>query len=154
MGGFGAGNAAADAAVYEDNWKRVAATGIAKTLLSTLGKNFTKLSSVDVKFQVVDVILLLTEHDLITDDELPEVRTLMMTALGGDERGLAVMGAKGMEIIVVRDGLYNPYGTRIEAYGSDPRRLLTWVFKMTYWCIFWKSHSGTMAKLFESDELL
>jgi hypothetical protein len=154
MGGFGTGTDKASQAVYEDNWKRVAQTGIAKTLLSTLGKNFTKLSSVDVQFQVVDVILLLTEHDLITADELPDVRTLMMTALAGNERGLAVMGAKGMEVIIVRDGLYVPYGTRIEAYGSDPRRLLTWVFKMTYWCIFWKTHSGSMAKMFESDELL
>lgn len=154
MGGFGSGNDPSSQLVYEDNWKRVAATGIAKTLLSTLGKNFTKLSSVDVQFQVVDVILLLTEHDLIAEDELQDVRTLMMTALAGNERGLAVMGAKGMEIIIVRDGLYTPYGTRVEAYGSDPRRLLTWVFKMTYWCLFWKRHSGTMAKLFESEELL
>ena len=154
MGGFGSGNDPSSQSVYEDNWKRVAATGIAKTLLSTLGKNFTKLSSVDVQFQVVDVILLLTEHDLIAEDELQDVRTLMMTALAGNERGLAVMGAKGMEIIIVRDGLYTPYGTRVEAYGSDPRRLLTWVFKMTYWCLFWKRHSGTMAKLFESEELL
>lgn len=154
MGGFGSGNDKTSLAVYKDNWKRVAGTGIAAELLGTLGKNFTKLSSVDIQFQVVDVILLLTEHDMISEGELPDVRTLMMTALNGNERGLAVMGAKGMEVIIVRDGLYVPYGTRIEAYGADPRRLLAWVFKMTYWCIFWKTHSGTMAKLFESDELL
>ena len=154
MGGFGNGNDDSSKAVYKENWKRVAATGIAKALLSTLGANFTKLSSVDVKFQVVDVILSLTEHDLIAPDEYPDVRTLMMTALKSNERGLAVMGAQGMEIIIVRDGLYVPYGTRIEAYGANPRRLLAWVFKMTYWVLFWRRHSGTLAKLFETEELL
>jgi hypothetical protein len=58
--------------------------------------------------QVIDVLLQLVEHDLISDEELPAVRELMLTALSMGERGLAVMGAKGMEVIIVRDGLYTP----------------------------------------------
>ena len=61
-----------------------------------------------MRLQVLDVLLQLVEHNLINDDELPAVRTLMMTALGMGDRGLAVMGAKGMEVIIVRDGLYTP----------------------------------------------
>jgi len=153
--GFGGEEDAETKLIYTENWKRVSDTGIAGILLNGLAKNFTKLTSVDVQFQVLDVILQLVEHALITDEELPAVRGLMLTALNMGDRGLSVMGAKGMEVIVVRDGLYIPYGTRqrSEHYGKGPR-LLKWCFKMTYWCIFWKMHSGTMGKMFATDELL
>jgi len=142
-----------DTEIYKENWKRVSDTGIATILLDGLAKNFEKLTSLDVQFQVIDVLLQLVEHDLISDEQLPAVRELMLTALSMGERGLAVMGAKGMEVIIVRDGLYTPYGSRIAALGKG-KKLLLWCFKMTYWVIFWKYHSGSMGKMFESDELL
>jgi len=146
-----AGGGGGDEAVYRSNWQRVADTGVAKTILDAQGANFEKLSNQNVKFLVVDVILLLCEHRMLKEPEYAPTRTLMLSALASSERGLAVMGAKGMEEMIVRDGLYIPYGTRKEAFGVTPK-LLKWCFKMTYWVLFWKLHSGKLSKMFESEE--
>ena len=157
--GFAATPNDSDAKTFKENWQRVADTGVAKMLLDGQGAKFDKLSNQTVKFLVVDVVLLVCEHQMLKEAEFDATRTLMQQALASPERGLAVMGAKGMEEIIIRNGLYVRYGSRKEAYGKGAPggsnvRLLKWCFKMCYWVFFWKIHSGTLNKQFESEEML
>ena len=159
--GFAAVPSAAEDEVFRENWQRVADTGVASTILDGQGAKFEQLSNQNVKFLVVDVVLLVCEHRMLKDSEFDPTRTLMLKALASPERGLAVMGAKGMEEIIIRDGLYVPYGSRKAAYGKGGSgkgagnvKLLKWCFKMCYWVFFWKMHSGTLSKMFDSEELL
>lgn len=159
--GFAATPSAQQDNIFRENWQRVADTGVASTILNGQGAKFEALSNQNVKFLVVDVVLLVCEHRMLKPAEYDATRALMLKALSSPERGLAVMGAKGMEEIIIRDGLYVPYGTRKAAYGKGGSGkgasnvlLLKWCFKMTYWVFFWKIHSGTLNKMFDTDELL
>ena len=87
---------------FEWNWQRCAEIELPRRLLALKGK--TKESSGAVMFHIVDLLLLLLEHDMITDKkQFKTVKKIMIDAITSSNVGMAVMGSNGAELIVIKN---------------------------------------------------
>lgn len=135
------------------NYQRVRELGLGAKLLALKAANETEPTG-KVMFHVVDLMLLLLEHDMVADAERDVFRSVMLDSIKSPDVGMAVMGATGAELFCVKDGVYAEYGERKAKYWSrGPLAMFRWSGWMVYWIWFWKIHSGSLGFLTPEEEL-
>eukprot|EP01052_Picozoa_sp_SAG31_P007926 SAG31_NODE_389_length_16370_cov_4.517915_2_plen_617_part_00 len=106
-----------------------------------------------VMFYIMDILLLLLEHRMISDSEQYEtVSAIMIDAVSHDNVGIAVMGATGAEHLVIDNGTFAALGLRKKKYGGG-KKLFRWAGRMVFWIQFWRIHSGSLGFLTPEEEL-
>jgi hypothetical protein len=110
-----------------------------------------------VMFHIVDIMLLLLEHGMVTKSERKHVRSVMCKVISSDNVGMAVMGAVGMDMFVTQDKLCADFGARrgkyLDGKHGHPLKMFRWAGRMVYWIKFWNIHSGSMGMLTPEEEL-
>merc|ERR1711871_665437 len=93
-------------------------------------------------FNVCDVLLLLHEHNVMTDEEeIKQVKNLMLAGIQNPSHGFSVMCSTGAELLIKQGGLYIPYGCRKERYGTGIE-----LFRRSARQVFWLCHWNMNAK--------
>lgn len=135
------------------NYEQVSKLNLSKKLLALQKENAGNPTG-KVMFHVVDLMLLLLEHEMVPPEARNTFRNVMLDNIRSPDVGMAVMGATGAELFCVQDGVYADYGQRKEKYWPQgPLRMFKWAGRMVFWIWFWKIHSGSLGFLTPEDEL-